>query len=51
MSEEECVVCGEGFPEDYGKFDPKAPVYADDYVYHLECEDEVFDEVYAEVGE
>lgn len=44
-----CEVCDEPIPEDYGKHDPKAPVYADGYVYHLGCEGDVFDEVYAEV--
>lgn len=46
---EECEVCGDPIPNEYGKHDPKAPVYADDYVYHLGCEDEVYEEVYAEV--
>jgi hypothetical protein len=49
MTEQTCVVCGNTFPDDHDKFDPHAPVYADDYVYHLACEDEVFDEVHSEV--
>jgi hypothetical protein len=49
MSEETCKVCDETFPDEYDKFDPRAPVYADDYVYHLECEGDIYDEVYAEV--
>lgn len=44
-----CAVCGEPIPEDYGKWDTTAPVYADDFVYHMGCEAEVFEEVYAEV--
>jgi hypothetical protein len=39
---ETCEVCGGGFPDEYGKFSPRAPVYADEYVYHLGCEDRVF---------
>lgn len=46
MSEETCFVCGEPIPDEYSKFDPKAPVYTDDGVYHLDCEDEVFEEVF-----
>jgi len=46
-----CVVCGEPFPDDYDKFDPEAPVYADeeDARYHKGCEDEIFDEVICEL--
>jgi hypothetical protein len=42
---DECAVWGESIPDKYGKFDPNAPVYADDYVYHKGCEGEVFDGV------
>jgi len=48
---EDCVVCGEPIPDEYGKHDEMAPVYADGYVYHLGCEDGVFDEVLFEVGQ
>lgn len=47
--EEICVVCEDPIPEEYGKYDPKAPVYADGYVYHLGCEDGVFDEIHQEI--
>ena len=44
-----CVVCGDPIPDEYDKFDDEAPVYADNYVYHLGCEDAIFEEVFAEV--
>lgn len=44
-----CAVCGDGFPDDYGKHDPNAPVHMDDGAYHLGCEGEIFYEVFAEV--
>ena len=49
--ESDCSVCGDPIPEEYGKHDPKAPVYDDDAgeVYHLGCESEVFEEVYCEL--
>lgn len=46
---ENCIVCGDPIPNEYDKYDDKAPVYADNYVYHLGCESGVFDEVYAEI--
>jgi len=49
MTDETCKVCGEAFPDEYGKFDPRAPVFADEFVYHRECEVEVIEKVYAEV--
>lgn len=46
----ECFVCNEEIPDEYGKFDPEAPVYMDDgRVYHLKCEDGFFEEVHCEV--
>lgn len=48
---ETCSVCDEAIPDDYGKFDPRAPVYADEFVYHLGCEEDVFTEVYASTSE
>lgn len=48
MTDDICTVCGEPFPEDYRKYDPKAPVYADNYAYHLGCESEVFESVNTE---
>lgn len=48
---EECFVCGGSIPEQYDKYDPKAPVYAPCGVYHLGCEDEVIPIVYAEADE
>jgi len=46
-----CDVCGGPIPEDYSKFDPKAPVYGPDVgdVHHLDCDNAVFDEVYCEL--
>lgn len=38
-----CFVCDDEIPYEYSKWDPKAPVYADDYVYHKGCEDEIFE--------
>lgn len=37
--------CGEFVDTEanFDKHDPKAPVYADTYVYHLGCEDEIFE--------
>lgn len=49
MTDATCKVCGEEFPDDYGKFDSRAPVFADEFVYHRECEAEVIKQVYAEV--
>lgn len=46
---ESCAACGGPIPDDYGKWDPKAPVYADEFVVHLECEQDVFETIYAEV--
>lgn len=48
---ETCAVCGEPLDHDAdrGKHDEKAIVYADDYAYHLGCEDEIFEDVHAEV--
>lgn len=48
MSNEDCFVCGDPIPDEYGKWDDDAPVYADDGVYHKGCEDEVFEEVICE---
>lgn len=49
--DEVCIVCGDPIPDDVdGKWDPMAPVYADDFVYHLGCEDGVFDSVCNEVN-
>jgi len=45
----DCAVCGDPINPDAGKFDDSVGVYADDYAYHLGCEDGVFDEVYCEV--
>lgn len=40
-----CEVCGfhVDTETDFDKFDPRAPVIADDYVYHLGCEDGILD--------
>ena len=38
-----CIVCGREIPDEYGKWDDDAPVYADDYVVHKGCEDEMFE--------
>ena len=48
---ENCGGCGEPLDHDAEReqYDEKAIVYADDYAYHLGCEDQVFEEVYAEV--
>lgn len=48
---DKCRVCGEPIPDEYGKFDPKAPVYGPEAgdVHHLGCEDDLFDEVYSSV--
>lgn len=37
--------CGEPVDTEtnFDKHDPRAPVYADDYVFHLGCEDELFE--------
>lgn len=40
---EQCVVCDEPIPESYRKHDDNAPVYADEYVVHLGCQDELFE--------
>jgi hypothetical protein len=47
----ECIVCGETVPDEAAKFDPQAPVYSDDGVYHLGCESELFDEVHCSTAE
>lgn len=46
-----CYVCGEPVEPDADKYDPKKPVYDEDMggVYHLGCEDGVFDEVHCSV--
>lgn len=46
-----CRVCGDPIPDEYGKHDPKAPVYGPEQgqVHHLGCEEDLFEEVYAEV--
>jgi len=46
---ETCAVCDGAIPDKYGKHDVNAPVYTDEYVYHLGCEGAVFEEVYAEI--
>jgi hypothetical protein len=38
-----CKVCNGEIPEQYSKWDDKAPVYADGYVYHKGCENELFE--------
>lgn len=47
----ECEVCGEPVDTetDFDKYDPEAPVYGDDYVYHLKCEDGIMEEVRFEI--
>lgn len=39
---EECEVCDRPVDTEtnFSKHDPRAPVYADNYVYHLGCEEE-----------
>lgn len=52
MSDNEtCDVCGENIPDEYDKWDEKAPVYGPETqdVHHLGCQDDVFEEVYEEV--
>jgi hypothetical protein len=46
-----CHVCGEEIPDEYDKFDSKAPVWDEliGTVHHLDCEHAVFEEVRAEV--
>lgn len=48
-----CEVCGEELAPDVdrNKYDPESVVYADEYAYHLGCEDELFDEVICAVPE
>jgi len=47
MTDEQCAVCGGSIPDEYGKFDPEAPVYyeEEDVYYHKGCEDEIIEEV------
>lgn len=42
-----CRVCDGSIPDEYGKFDPDAPVYGpkEGQVCHKQCEDELFEEV------
>lgn len=47
---ETCKVCDDPFPEEYEKFDDDAPVYADDFVVHLGCVDDLFEDVTAEIA-
>jgi hypothetical protein len=45
-----CSVCGEPFRAETDKHDPESPVFEDEgTVYHLSCEDAVFEEVHCEV--
>jgi hypothetical protein len=44
-----CFICGEPVDSDAAKHDDTRPVYTDGGAYHLGCESDVFDEVYAEV--
>lgn len=41
---EHCEECGRPVDTEtnFSKHDPRAPVYADDYVFHLGCEDGIF---------
>jgi len=45
----DCIICGRKVATDAAKFADTRPVYTDTGAYHLGCESEVFDEVYAEV--
>ena len=45
----ECIVCGDPVDPDADKFDDVKSVYTDDGPYHLGCEEDVFEEFYAEV--
>lgn len=47
----ECIVCGDPVDPEADKYDDEKPVYSDDGPYHRDCEEEVFEEVYAEVPE
>ena len=49
MTTKLCDVCDGTIPDEYTKWDPQAPVYTDDGVYHLGCEDDVFAEVFSSV--